>query len=61
MARFLTIRETAATGILPEHRLRIMVKSGVCPGFYSGNRFLINIDALSDLLDQWSRTGVTTR
>lgn len=51
MARFLTIRQTAATGILNEHRLRIMVAQGICPGIKTGNRFLVNYDALVNLLN----------
>ena len=56
---FKTIRQTAATGILPEHRLRIMVASGECPGFYSGNRFMVNVTALSEQLDAESRAAVS--
>lgn len=52
---FKTVRQTAATGILPEHRLRIMVASGDCPGFYSGNRFMVNVTALAEQLDTESR------
>ena len=55
MPEFKTIRQTAATGILPEHRLRIMVAQGVCPGIKSGNRFLINTSALAEMLDSMSR------
>ena len=32
MPTFKTIRQTAATGILTEHRLRLMVAQGICPG-----------------------------
>lgn len=55
MPEFKTIRQTAATGILSEHRLRLMVAAGTCPGIQTGNRFLINISALAEMLDAESR------
>ena len=55
MTEFRTIRQTAATGILPEHRLRLMVAQGICPGIQTGNRFLINVTALEEQLDRQSR------
>lgn len=58
MSTFKTIRQTAATGILTEHRLRLMVAQGNCPGIRTGNRFLVNIDALAELLDRQSREVV---
>lgn len=51
MQGFKTIRQTAATGILTEHRLRCMVAEGICPGIKTGNRFLINVTALAEMLD----------
>lgn len=48
MVKFQTIRQTAATGILPEYRIRCMVAQGVCPGIRSGNRFLVNVAALEE-------------
>lgn len=57
MLTFKTIRQTAATGILSEHRLRLMVAQGVCPGIQTGNRFLVNVEALAEQLDRQSRTG----
>ena len=55
MPEFKTIRQTAATGILSEHRLRLMVAAGICPGIQTGKRFLINVTALSEMLDTESR------
>lgn len=57
MQIFKTIRQTAATGILPEYRLRLMVAEGICPGIKTGNRFLINVTALAEMLDAESREG----
>lgn len=55
MPEFRTIRQTAATGILPEHRIRLMVAAGTCPGIKTGNRFLVNVTALAEQLDRMSR------
>lgn len=60
MPTFKTIRQTAATGLLTEHRLRLMVAQGTCPGIRTGNRFLINVEALAELLDKQSRERMTT-
>lgn len=58
MPVFKTIRQTAATGILSEHRLRLLVAEGKCPGIRTGNRFLVNVPALAEMLDRQSRMGV---
>ena len=55
MNQFKTIRQTAAMGVLPEHRLRILVAQKDCPGFYAGNRFLVNVDLLIEQLN-WRST-----
>lgn len=55
MPEFKTIRQTAATGILSEHRIRLMVAAGECPGIKTGNRFLVNITALAEQLERMSR------
>lgn len=39
---FLTIRQEAQQGIVPEHRLRQMLKQKALPGFYAGTRFYVN-------------------
>lgn len=44
--RMLTIREVAATGLLPEHTLRTLVKDGQAPCITVGNRVYINFDKL---------------
>ena len=58
MTQFKTIRQTAALGILTEHRLRLMQKQKRLPGIQTGNRFLVNVEALLELLDKQSREGV---
>lgn len=52
---FLTIRQVAATRILPEYRLRKMCAEGKLPGFYAGKKFLINFPALCDQLNRIGR------
>jgi hypothetical protein len=50
--RFMTIRETARTGILSEYRLRCMDKAGQLPAIRAGNKTLINFDRLCEQLNQ---------
>lgn len=52
---FCTIREAAATRILPEYRLRRLCAEGKLPGFYAGKKFLINFPALCEQLNQIGR------
>ena len=56
--KFLTIRQTAALGIMSEHYLRQLVAQGKCPGIKSGNRFLVNVEVLAEQLDSESRKAV---
>lgn len=55
MPEFKTIRQTAATGLISEHYLRILVKQGKCPHIKCGNRVLVNYTALAEMLDQMSK------
>ena len=50
--KFMTIRETAATGILSEHHLRLMAKRNELPGIYAGTRFKVNYPLLVAKLNQ---------
>jgi len=45
-----TIRQAAATGILPEHCIRTMVKTGEIPCVYAGTKALLNLDKLIERL-----------
>lgn len=47
---FVSIRKFAELGVISEYALRKMVKEGRCPGLYSGVKFLINQEALLNLL-----------
>ena len=46
----MTIREIARTGLLPEHALRLLLKSGRLPAIYVGKKALINYDKLCEQL-----------
>ena len=35
---------------ISEAIVRRMIKAGVCPGYYSGNRFYVNVDRTKSLL-----------
>lgn len=52
---FRTVRRTAKMLEIPEHLIRSLVARGVCPGVYSGNRFLVHVEALREYLDAESR------
>lgn len=54
---FCSIRQAAATHILPEFRLRRMCAEGQLPGFYAGKKFMINFSALCAQLDKIGRAG----
>jgi len=50
--KMVTIRQAAATGILPEAALRRMVKDGTIPAIYSGTKAFLNFDRLCEMLSQ---------
>lgn len=52
---FQTIRQVAHYLEIPEAFVRRLVAQGVCLGVYSGNRFLVNVDALREYLEAESR------
>ena len=55
---FLTIRQTAAIGVLSEHHLRMMEKQGRLPGIRTGKTFRVNFEMLIAQLDQESMEQV---
>lgn len=57
MIQFQSPRKTAALGFVSEYYLRHLIAKGECPGIYSGNRFLVNVDALLEKLEAESRAG----
>ena len=50
-SNFMSIRELAKTGFLPEAALRRLAAQKSLPGFYSGKKFLINTEMLTTMLD----------
>lgn len=52
---FETIRQVSRTLNVPEHLVRCMVAQGICPGVYSGTRFLVHVEAFREYLDEESR------
>ena len=58
MPQFLTIRETAKTGILSEHSLRLMQKQGKIPHIMCGTKCLINYPLLVEMLTEESKKAV---
>ena len=48
---FQTVRQVARYLSIPEHLVRSLVAQGVCPGIYSGNRFLVHTEGLREYLD----------
>ena len=46
----MTVRQVARTGILPEHALRSMLKSGKITAVYVGKKAFINYDMLCQQL-----------
>lgn len=49
--RMMRIREVAATGILAETALRQLYHNGMLPGIQMNKQFLVNYDALIDMLN----------
>ena len=49
--KFMTVKEIAQTGLLPETALRRMLKAGQLPAVYSGRKALINYTSLCDYLN----------
>ena len=52
--KMMTIRQVAATGILPENALRIMKKEGQLPCLHVGSRCYVNYDLLVQMLNDLS-------
>ncbi len=48
--RMMTVRQVAATGILPESAIRNMLRENKIPAVYSGKKAFINFDLLCEQL-----------
>lgn len=53
--RIATIRQLAAAGIDTEYHLRLLLKQGKLPGFFSGRTFKVNVPMFIEQQDQESR------
>ena len=51
MPQMMTIRQIAATGILSEHAIRMLVKAGKIPHLTVGKKVLINLDTVLKMLE----------
>ena len=58
--RMMKISQAAATGLLPEHALRVMVRNGEIPAVYSGSKAFINFDNLCKRLERLGADGGNT-
>ncbi len=52
--KFLTVREVAATGILTEYAIRLLLKQKKIPAIYINRKALINYPLLLESLDKQS-------
>ena len=57
MPKMLTIRQIAATGILSEHAIRMLVKAGKIPHLTVGKKVLINYNTVVKMLEGLSCEG----
>ncbi len=62
MAGLFTVRQEAKNPECPytEHRLRLMIAQGTCPGIPVGNRFMINHAALMEQVREQSIANART-
>ena len=49
--KFMTVKQIAKTGLIPETALRRMLKAGQLPAVYSGRKALINYSMLCSYLN----------
>ena len=57
MPQMMTIRQIAATGILSEHAIRMLVKAGKIPHLTVGKKVLINYNTVVKMLEGLSCEG----
>lgn len=48
--KMLTVKQVAATGVLPEHTIGVLLKQGKLPAVYSGTTAYINFDLMCEYL-----------
>jgi len=57
--KFMTIKEVAKTGLLPEHALRLMLKQNKIPHIMCGSKCMVNYTLLVERLNEDSKKAVT--
>lgn len=57
--RFMTIRQAVAAGYDTEFHMRLLLKQGKLPGFFSGRTFKVNVPMFTEQLDVESRTNAS--
>lgn len=50
LPKMMTVNQIAATGILPENAIRVLLKQGKLPAVYSGTKAYINFDKMCEQL-----------
>lgn len=55
---FFTVREIAATGILTEYTLRLLLKQKKIPAIYVHSKALINLPLLLESLNEQSQKNI---
>ena len=58
--RLMTVRQVAQTGILPEHALRSLLRSGGITALYVGRKAFINYDTLCQQLTPLGETDFSS-
>lgn len=58
MNGYVSIKQAANEGILPEYRLRMRLKQKQLPGVYCGTKFMINREALIEMLQAESLANI---
>lgn len=54
---YVSIRKLAATGLINEHAIRVLVKQGKIPYIKSGNKVLLCPDVVKSSLEALSKEG----
>ena len=54
--RIMTARKAAKETNIPEHLIRVGIREGWTPGFWRGNRYYVNVDALITYLNNCGTT-----
>jgi hypothetical protein len=59
--QMLTVRQTAATGILSEHALRLLLKQGKIPALYINSKALLDYGTVCEYIRKLSEENLAKR